>query len=146
MKEIIWIGLITLIYSYNTAAAVDYARTYCQNYNPRYKNYERQGGDCANFVSQCLIAGGIDLSGCYGNDKAGSIPNGPNLKSCLKQLGWKSSTTRPSSFRPGYPIFLGDYRPVICSSIDGDTIYYCAHSIDRCDSPLNMENVLYYYL
>ncbi|MEW6609320.1 MAG: amidase domain-containing protein [bacterium] len=34
-----------------------------------YKNYNSSGGDCANFVSQCLIEGGLDLTagpGCYG--------------------------------------------------------------------------------
>ena len=55
--------------SYNPQAAVNYAETWCHVYNSNnpnicdpYKDYRDSGGDCANFVSQSLIAGGLDLS------------------------------------------------------------------------------------
>jgi hypothetical protein len=42
--------------------AVQYADKYCGafnfKYNPQYKNYNYQGGDCANFASQVLFEGG----------------------------------------------------------------------------------------
>ena len=49
------------ISGYNIAAAVNYSNTYWSNYNPAYYNYTSLGGDCANFVSQCLHAGGMPM-------------------------------------------------------------------------------------
>lgn len=48
---------------YNYGAAVQYAYNYGENYNPNYPNWGRYGGDCANFVSQCLYAGGKPMVG-----------------------------------------------------------------------------------
>ena len=45
--------------AYNVQAAIDYANYWCDKRNPAYHDYSNEGGDCANFVSQCLIAGGF---------------------------------------------------------------------------------------
>ena len=46
-------------YNYNVANAIAYADKYCINYNSSYNSYKGRGGDCANFVSQCLYNGGF---------------------------------------------------------------------------------------
>ena len=46
---------------YNGAAAAAYADTYWQNYNPAWPSFANSGGDCTNFVSQALYAGGIAM-------------------------------------------------------------------------------------
>ena len=46
-------------YTYNRTSAISYADKYCINYNSKYNSYKGRGGDCANFVSQCLYAGGF---------------------------------------------------------------------------------------
>ena len=46
-------------YTYNVSNAIAYADKYCINYNSAYNSYKGRGGDCANFVSQCLYAGGF---------------------------------------------------------------------------------------
>lgn len=48
-----------ICYGYNIAKAVDYALKYALDMNPRFGNYEKWGGDCTNYVSQCLYAGDI---------------------------------------------------------------------------------------
>ncbi|MBC1803486.1 amidase domain-containing protein [Listeria booriae] len=45
--------------SYNRTAAVNYALKYALNNNKSYKYYGGSGGDCTNFVSQAIYAGGI---------------------------------------------------------------------------------------
>ena len=45
------------IIEYNRAAAVAYARKWAFSRNPQYYNFDRFGGDCTNFASQCLFAG-----------------------------------------------------------------------------------------
>ena len=47
----------TAVYTYSPAKAVAYADKYWKKYNRSYKEY--RGVDCANFVSQCLYAGGM---------------------------------------------------------------------------------------
>ena len=42
---------------YNRQAALLYARQWAYRRNPAYYDFEELGGDCTNFVSQCLYAG-----------------------------------------------------------------------------------------
>jgi len=53
--------------AYDRRSAVEYADTFCglaagcgneHKYNPKFRNYMGEGGDCANFVSQALRYGG----------------------------------------------------------------------------------------
>ena len=47
---------------YSRDAAADYANKHYENYNKEYPNFGDdmyEGGDCANFISQCLHAGGM---------------------------------------------------------------------------------------
>lgn len=43
--------------TYDRQAAIDYALKWAMSRNPRYYDYEGLGGDCTNFVSQCIFAG-----------------------------------------------------------------------------------------
>lgn len=42
---------------YNRKNAYEYAKKWAYGRNPRYYNYDNVGGDCTNFVSQCIFAG-----------------------------------------------------------------------------------------
>ena len=42
---------------YDRSAAVAYARKWAFGRNPEYYDFGGIGGDCTNFVSQCLYAG-----------------------------------------------------------------------------------------
>lgn len=43
--------------SYNRENAVKYAKKWSLSRNPEYYDFEKNGGDCTNFVSQCIYAG-----------------------------------------------------------------------------------------
>lgn len=43
--------------TYNAQAAVDYAHEWAFKRNNLYTNFDSMGGDCTNFISQCLFAG-----------------------------------------------------------------------------------------
>ncbi len=69
------------VFNERRLAALEYADKYVgaadsgQNgysYNLEYKNYNNVGGDCANFVSQVLYAGGFKKSGTWNYGKDGS--------------------------------------------------------------------------
>ncbi len=60
---------------YDPDKAIEYAEKWWNGFNTeKYYNYEKPenggGDDCAAFVSQCLIAGGLDLS--KGTDGSGA--------------------------------------------------------------------------
>ena len=42
---------------YNRTAALAYARRWGRGRNPQYYDFSDLGGDCTNFVSQCVYAG-----------------------------------------------------------------------------------------
>lgn len=42
---------------YNRTKIYEYAQKWALSRNPKYYNYEYLGGDCTNFVSQCIYAG-----------------------------------------------------------------------------------------
>ena len=42
---------------YSRDKAVNYALKWWNKHNPLYYNFENLGGDCTNFVSQCIFAG-----------------------------------------------------------------------------------------
>lgn len=54
--------------SYDRTSAVAYAHRWAYGRNPRFYDYEEIGGDCTNFVSQCLYAGSgvMDYTPTYG--------------------------------------------------------------------------------
>ncbi len=60
--------------AYDRGAAIDYAWTWCgSSRNPAYCDYSGVGGDCTNFVSQCLMAGGV-YPGGWGSGGTEEIP------------------------------------------------------------------------
>ena len=146
MKIILLCLLVGLILSYNAGAAIKYARQHCRKYNTKYNNYKGKGGDCANFVSQCLKNGGFDFSGCGGKDNKGMIINCSNLRECLRKKGWKSKTGVPKEFKGGYPFFIGNSHAMIATGVNGKTVTFCGHTNDRCDSTVNNQGYIYYYL
>ena len=42
---------------YERGQALEYARRWALGRNPLFYNFTGQGGDCTNFISQCLLAG-----------------------------------------------------------------------------------------
>ena len=47
---------------YNRLLALEYAKKWALSFNPKYYNFTNIGGDCTNFVSQCLHAGNIPMN------------------------------------------------------------------------------------
>lgn len=85
--------------NYNIDNAVNYAETYYSNYNSSYPDWTSYGGDCANFVSQSLYAGGKSMVGTPGTSAAAS-----NFSNWFSK-GSSNSTTNVSSTWRGADAF-----------------------------------------
>ncbi len=55
-------GVAILYTMYNRALAIAYAEKWAYSFNPNYYNFTNIGGDCTNFVSQCLFAGNLPMN------------------------------------------------------------------------------------
>ena len=47
---------------YNKQKTIEYATFWWNKRNPNFYNFDTLGGDCTNFISQCLLAGGIEMN------------------------------------------------------------------------------------
>ncbi len=61
---------------YNRQNAIEYAKKWAYLRNPNYYNFDSIGGDCTNFVSQCLYAGSTVMN--YTKDTGWYYINGNN--------------------------------------------------------------------
>lgn len=84
--------------SYSGTEAVDYAQKYYKNYNPAYPNWNSAGGDCANFVSQCLYAGGKAMKGTPGSSSSAS-----NLSNWFSRGNTQNTNNVSSTWRGAQP-------------------------------------------
>lgn len=113
--------------SENRKNAVNYANRYCGaasqeqygfKYNEEYKDYNSQGGDCTNFISQVLLEGGFEKNQAWNYNSSGASKAWVNASSFKDYLLYSSR---------GSLIVGGDYKNVYKSAYDlniGDVISY----------------------
>ena len=58
----LWEDLAVTEYLLDIEAEISYARRWAFSFSPDYYNFEDLGGDCTNFISQCLYAGGAVMN------------------------------------------------------------------------------------
>ena len=143
---------------YNRTLAVEYARKWALLRNPKYYNFDNLGGDCTNFISQCLYAGIPEMNyrgyGWYyinENKKSPSWTGVEYLYNFLinnKYEGPRGEIVNKEDVKIGDIIQLSFYGDIFghtlfVSSVDSG-IKVCAHTIDSKDRALssyNYENI-----
>lgn len=121
---------------YNATKARDYAHKYWEKYNPAYPRYA--GNDCANFVSQCVLAGGLKIT-----SNGSTLPLCSNLLNRLVAMGG-TVTYKPSAkdIAAGDVLFYYnangstysnvalEHTAIVCEVKNG-VPWVCAHTNDR---------------
>lgn len=120
--------------SYNRIAARDYAYKYWSSYNPAYTSYKGNGGDCANFVSQCIHAGGIPTDATWKADsvswiRASAVPSYMMNKGYATKTSYTNATAGSFAYTSS-----GAGHAVLVTINDGAKIAYTAHTTDRKDA------------
>ena len=130
---------------YDRKKAVDYALKWALDRNPAYYNYDNIGGDCTNFISQCLFVGKNQMNyrgyGWYyrnANEKSPSWTGVEFLYDFLinnKYEGPQGRLITRNELEIGDLIQLSFRSNIyghslIVTEIDKNDIYICAHSID----------------
>lgn len=143
---------------YNRDLAVNYARKYALDYNPKYFHFGGIGGDCTNFISQCLLAGGGVMNydkyyGWFYVNKDNRAPSWTSVKYLQRFLLTENKPGFVAKVCPIKDLIIGDIiqirqhkldfnHTVIISKIAQNEIYVCSHSYDALDKPLSE----YFYL
>lgn len=137
---------------YNRAAAVAYARRWALFRNPAYFDFYGIGGDCTNFVSQCLYAGAKvmnytpEIGWFYrsASDRTASWTGVEHLFKFLignRSVGPHGRLVPIQSVLPGDVIQLGhsdgDFYHTLLVLTVYPNITVAAHSSDALDRPLN---------
>ncbi len=140
---------------YDRQKAVDYALKWALDRNPKYYDFSLLGGDCTNFISQCLYYGGYTQNyseyGWYYVDVNRRAPSWTGVNEF-----WNFAVNNKSDYGVKLEpctlidLELGD----IIQLFNGETfthtlivtetqneIKVCAHSFDRKNAPLS---VFYY--
>ena len=74
---------------YERGQALEYARRWALGRNPLFYNFTGQGGDCTNFISQCLLAGCLVMN-C--RETFGWYYHSPRLRAPMgARRSWRSS-------------------------------------------------------
>lgn len=137
---------------YNRDAAVAYARRWALERNPAYYDFEKIGGDCTNFVSQCIYAGAQTMNftpvfGWYyrsSYDRSASWSGVRYLYNFLvnnQGIGPYARVVQQREAEPGDIVQLGTesgdfyHSPVITAITP--TILVAAHTYDALDRPLS---------
>lgn len=137
---------------YDRAAAVAYARKWAMARNPAYYDFEKLGGDCTNFASQCLYAGARVMNftrdtGWYYrnvNDRAASWSGVEYLYRFLvnnRSVGPYAHVVSREAVQSGDIVQLGTnagrfyHSPVITAVTPA--IMVAAHTFDALDRPLS---------
>ena len=122
--------------SYNPDAAANYADRYVYHgaqggavyegyYNSAYHNFNSVGGDCANYTSQCIYAGGMPQVVCaaYGtdgwyykssSDRSATWASTTNLRNWMANNRGTKVTASSSTVYKGSPVFYNDAHTTIC--------------------------------
>ena len=144
--------------AYDRQSAVDYAVRWAMGRNPAYYDFERIGGDCTNFASQCLYAGSgvmnwTPVTGWfYANAgyRSASWTGVEYLYRFLisnKGAGPYASAVGPGDIQPGDLVQLSfgggvfSHSPVVLAVQDGE-ILLAAHTFDALWRPLSSYSYL----
>ncbi len=127
---------------YNKDAAIAYARKHAKSYNPAYPAIS--GADCANFISQCLVAGGLPMDNkwyCNASGKySGTWAVAPYLLSYLKNDCGYTCIKYPkmSDIAAGDLIWSGnggDGHVQIVTEVRNGSFKLCGHTKNELDTP-----------
>jgi hypothetical protein len=145
--------------TYNRTRVRNYALRWAEDRNPDYPDYSRGGGDCTNFASQCMRAGGFPMglrSGVWswwgsslGSGKPWRVV--ADFQRYFRVKGWATPCDW-NELDSGDLVFLGRQgastfttHVMVVSRVEPvrmehptakNHVFLCGHTLDQTDNPL----------
>ena len=143
--------------------AVEYALRWALSRNPLFPDFTGIGGDCTNFISQCVLAGSCVMNetldfGWYYYSPTNRAPAWSGVSyfydflTGAPDFAMENGGVGPFGIEvPTQQIRLGDvvqlantqgvyYHTLIVTGMDGDDLLVCAHTDDARNRPLSTYN------
>ncbi len=108
---------------YDRQSAVEYARTWALGRNPSYKDYDQWGGDCTNFISQCV--------------HAGKVPFDNQGKDEITRWYWYSDTSRTPTWTAADP-----FRRYLIGNNNENTTNYGVYAVQAEYNELEIGDIV----
>ena len=147
----------TVIFLYDREAALRYAHRWAYERNPEYYDFDGLGGDCTNFVSQVLAAGGAEQNysqnGWYFNSINDRSPSWSGVNELYEFLvsehdvGPRARVVDVSEAMAGDIVQLGSFENGYYHSliiVDPENMLVAAHTVDSDYRPLSSYNYDYF--
>ena len=147
----------TVIFLYDREAALRYAHRWAYERNPEYYDFDGLGGDCINFVSQVLAAGGAEQNysqnGWYFNSINDRSPSWSGVNELYEFLvsehdvGPRARVVDVSEAMAGDIVQLGSFENGYYHSliiVDPENMLVAAHTVDSDYRPLSSYNYDYF--
>lgn len=142
-------------FTYERLSALQYANKWAFLRNPAYYNFDKFGGDCTNFISQCLFAGCKIMNftptfGWYYNNINDRAPAWSGVNEFYRFITTNNSYGPFGKLSTYYQMQIGDviqlfngqkyYHSLFISSIIDREIFTASHTINSFDKPLSSYN------
>lgn len=132
------------IIPYNRVKALQYAEKWALKRNPRFFNFDSLGGDCTNFVSQVLLAGGCKMNytktfGWYYIDPNNKSPSWVGANFLYKFL---INNKIQGPFAKEVNIYNIEVGDIVQLNFEDDYIFNHTLVITRLIEPRNYSNIL----
>ncbi|MBD7910478.1 MULTISPECIES: amidase domain-containing protein [Clostridium] len=129
-------------FSLDKKKMIEYAQQYALIPNKAYKNFDSDGGDCTNFISQCLHFGGLPLSLTWKPYTTTWIRVN-ELYYFLLENGFRKTSsslhTQPAAIIQFHSIKKGffSHSGIITETFPDGNCLYCCHSFNKLNYPLS---------
>ena len=148
-----------VIKQYNRKNAVEYAMKWALGRNPLFFNFTGLGGDCTNYVSQCILAGSCEMNydtvnGWYYRNADERSPSWAGVSFFYdfiiynQGVGPYAEEAHPDGLLPGDVIQLGRgnemfYHTLFVTGYQEDTYLVSAHTDDALNRRLDTYHYTY---
>ena len=135
-----------MIKTYNRQMASIYAQKWALSRNPKFYAFDNIGGDCTNYISQCLLSGGAVMDydkyfGWFYESQYNRSPSWTSVQYLQKFLLSNPKKGPFATIKPIKALQVGDLiqlrqsqngfnHTLFISNIVGDEIFVCAHNDD----------------
>lgn len=135
---------------FNNIKSANYSMEYALNYNDKFKNFDTIGGDCTNFVSQCLNAGGLETNNNW-TPYSTSWINVNSLRDYLVYNSLAKETNLIDDSIIGSPVQFYNkelqrysHSGIFTVKLQNNDYGYCAHSYNKLNYPLSQSYPVVY--